>query len=209
MRLKSLLLSSGAFLAPFLYSSSALTVEVKSESSECYSLELEKGTRFSGNYEVLTEDFEWDSVDVKVTGPTPHRTVHYTSTGKEEGSFSLEAADSGDHVLCLTNTDGAEDVVLGFALRSDELSPDAAPGVATEENVKSMIQVANELTQGLDMLADHQEFMRVREDTHRQTVARTSDKLMWWSGTEAVVLSAMSIWQILYIRTFFETKRSI
>ena len=51
--------------------------------------------------------------------------------------------------------------------------------------------------------------MRVREDTHRQTVASTSDKLMWWSGTEAVVLSAMSIWQILYIRTFFETKRSI
>ena len=30
------------------------------------------------------------------------------------------------------------------------------PELATEENVKSMIEVANELTQGLDMLADHQ-----------------------------------------------------
>jgi len=69
--------------------------------------------------------------------------------------------------------------------------------------------VANELTQGLGMLADHQEFMRVREEVHKATVMGTSDKVMWWSVAEAASLFAMSVWQVLYIRTFFETKRSI
>jgi hypothetical protein len=69
--------------------------------------------------------------------------------------------------------------------------------------------VANELTQGLGMLADHQEFMRVREEVHKATVTGTSDKVVWWSVAEAASLLAMSVWQVLYIRTFFETKRSI
>jgi hypothetical protein len=174
--------------------------------SECYVLDLEKGAGFSGNYEVLSE-FDLDSLDVKVMGPLPHRTSLYTSTGLEEGSFSLDASDTGDQELCFTNKDIDTSVTLGFAYRADNdlLSEE----IATEENVKSMIQIANELTQGLDLLADHQEFMRVREDVHRATLSGTNDRVLWWSFGEAVILTAMSIWQILYIRTFFETKRSI
>jgi hypothetical protein len=43
---------------------------------------------------VLSEGFDLDSVDIRVTGPLPHRTIFYTSSGLEEGSFSLEAADT-------------------------------------------------------------------------------------------------------------------
>jgi|TARA_B100000513_G_scaffold166505_1_gene82502 hypothetical protein len=51
--------------------------------------------------------------------------------------------------------------------------------------------------------------MRVREEMHRKTVVSTNGKVMWWSIVEAVILSGMSLWQILYIRKFFETKRMI
>jgi hypothetical protein len=95
-----------------------------------------------------------------VTGPAPHHTEHYQSSGLEEGSFAADAADNGDQLLCLTNTDIDTEVTLGFAFRADSDIVGGVGGdlVATEENVKSMIAVANELTQGLDMLADHQVF---------------------------------------------------
>jgi hypothetical protein len=51
--------------------------------------------------------------------------------------------------------------------------------------------------------------MRVREEMHRKTVVSTNGKVMWWSIVEAVILSGMSLWQILYISKFFETKRMI
>ena len=54
-----------------------------------------------------------------------------------------------------------------------------------------------------------QEFMRVREELHREAVVSTNSKVMNWSIVEAVILSGMSLWQILYIRKFFETKRMI
>jgi len=32
---------------------------------------------------------------------------------------------------------------------------------------------------------------------------------MWWSVVEAVILLGMSLWQIFYIRKYFETRRMI
>ena len=90
-------------------------------------------------------------------------------------SFTVEAQQRGDHSLCFKNDlEGGDAITIGFAFRADgdvetaaalERSGELTQGssssplvreLATEANVKSMIEVANELTQGLDMLADHQ-----------------------------------------------------
>ena len=33
--------------------------------------------------------------------------------------------------------------------------------------------------------------------------------VLWWSVFESVVLVAMSVWQVVYLRTFFEVKRIV
>jgi len=124
----------------------SLTVTVQPGSSECFALHLEKGASFAGNYEVLTEDFDLNAVDVKVAGPptAPHQTTLFASVGLEEGSFAVEAADSGDQSLCLTNTDASSPVNLGFSLRADAdllVADGGKVEAATEENLKSMIEV--------------------------------------------------------------------
>jgi hypothetical protein len=124
----------------------SLTVTVQPGSSECFALHLDKGASFSGNYEVLTEDFDLSAVDVKVSGPptAPHQTTLYASAGLEEGSFAAEAADPGDQSMCLTNTDPSLPVTLGFALRADAdllVADSAKLEAATEENLKSMFEV--------------------------------------------------------------------
>ena len=134
--------------------------------------------------------------------PTPpHPTApNSTPPPAANGSPTLQ----GDQTLCFAN-DGQEARAIGFAFRADA---ELVPGdVATEDNVKCMFEIAKDLTQGLDMLGDHQEFMRIREEVHRGTVTSTNSKVLWWTVVEAVVLAAMSVWQIMYIRKFFEVKR--
>jgi hypothetical protein len=48
-----------------------------------------------------------------------------------------------------------------------------------------------------------------REDVHKITLDSISMKVMCWTVLEAVILVAMSFWQIMYIRSFFETKRRL
>lgn len=190
----------------------ALMTDIGPGKSECFLLQMPKGGSCSGNFEIISENAASD-VLVKATGPKPHKTVYYESRGDEEGNFEFVAETEGDQTLCFTNDHATEIRSIGFAFRPDSqdllTSEDVAGEAATEENVKAMIDVANDLTQGLDMLRDHQEYMRAREEQHRNTVSSINSKVYWWTLAEAVILVGMAVWQILYIRTFFEVKRYV
>ena len=189
----------------------ALIVDVEAGSSSCFSLELVKGSAFSGNYEAIT-DFDMNALDVKVTGPAPKNREYFASSREDghalgEASFALGAVEDGDHTLCITNEHNeGQALTLGFAFRTGVYEDLES---ATEASITSMAEVASEMAQGLDLLADHQEFMRVREEGHRASVVATNAKVLWWSVAEAAVLAAMSLWQVVYLRAFFETKRSM
>ena len=39
--------------------------------------------------------------------------------------------------------------------------------------------------------------------------ASTRSRVLWWTVAETAALVALSLWQVLYIRAFFETKRRL
>lgn len=108
-----------------------------------------------------------------------HPAAHPTPPNRHPTAACLQL--SGDQSICLTNSHSSDTRPIGFAFREEaqELltGADLAGMAATEENVGEMVTVANDLTQGLDMLRDHQEYMRMREEQHRATVAKTNSKV--------------------------------
>ena len=54
-----------------------------------------------------------------------------------------------------------------------------------------------------------QRYMRTRERVHRDTTESTNARVQWWSVFETFVLFAMSLWQIVYLKRFFEVKRVV
>jgi hypothetical protein len=62
---------------------------------------------------------------------------------------------------------------------------------------------------GLDSLRDHQSYMNQRENVHKMTLESINTKVLCWTILEAVILIAMTVWQIYYISSFFETKRRL
>ena len=110
--------------------------------------------------------------------------------------------------ICIANgKKGANDGqprTVGFAIRTTVHHAEAAAG-----SLDALLDVSEELNEGLLTLTDHQAYMRRREENHRRTLDSTRSRVLYWTCGETLVLVGLSLWQILYIRAFFETKRRL
>ena len=58
---------------------------------------------------------------------------------------------------------------------------------------------------------DEEEYIVVRERTHRNTAESTNERVKWWSVAQVVILFAVVAWQVYYlkVRVFFVSSWSI
>lgn len=56
------------------------------------------------------------------------------------------------------------------------------------------------LAAGLVSVKDEQEYIIVREKTHRNTAESTNSRVKWWSVLQAVVLFSVVAWQVYYLK---------
>lgn len=54
-----------------------------------------------------------------------------------------------------------------------------------------------------------QEYMQVRDRIHRDINESTNSRVVLWSFFEAVVLVAMTLGQVYYLKRFFEVRRVV
>jgi len=65
------------------------------------------------------------------------------------------------------------------------------------------------LAHGLTSVKDEQEYIVIRERTHRNTAESTNARVKWWSILQTAVLFSVVAWQVYYLKSFFEVKRVI
>jgi ABC-type xylose transport system permease subunit len=56
------------------------------------------------------------------------------------------------------------------------------------------------LSNGLQEVKDEQEYIVVRERTHRNTAESTNARVKWWSVLQAIVLFLVVAWQVYYLK---------
>lgn len=191
----------------------AYSIDIEPEDKQCFIVTAAVGVSITGSYEVISPQPR--PIFVQLEGPMHESSmIHYQSKrgdkGDEkdfsEGSFSLDVKASGDYALCISNGhDGISDGELktvAFNFRAT----DANQQDYEYSGIQSELLA---LKEGLDFLKDHQSYMNQREDVHKQTLESINTRVLCWTILEAVILLSMSIWQITYIRNFFETKRRV
>lgn len=68
-----------------------------------------------------------------------------------------------------------------------------------EASVKRLSQLTNEVK-------DQQNYIIIRERTHRNTAESTNARVKWWSVFQLLVVAANSLFQVYYLKRFFEVK---
>lgn len=56
------------------------------------------------------------------------------------------------------------------------------------------------LANGLKSVKDEQEYIVVRERTHRDTAESTNERVKWWSIAQVIILILVVGWQVYYLK---------
>mmetsp|Transcript_22248 Transcript_22248/g.36137 ORF Transcript_22248/g.36137 Transcript_22248/m.36137 type:complete len:220 (+) Transcript_22248:89-748(+) len=196
----------------------ALSTIIESGEEECYVTYAPTGetSTISGNYECLDDLIPSDPMGV-ILYDQKMAPVWRSQQGASEGTFSIYG--SGKYELCFQNgRAGSDDYFapqdgidreVGFALRV--VLPNRALGdkeVGPDNRLTSnLLRLSDKLMEGMQTMADHQEYMREREIRHTRLADTTFSRVVQWTVLEAIVLVLISCGQVLYLKKFFEQRR--
>jgi len=77
-----------------------------------------------------------------------------------------------------------------------------APSDPLEREVRSLSDL-------LAQVKDEQGYIVVRERTHRNTAESTNARVKWWSVFQVGVLVGEAVFQVWWLKRFFEVKRVV
>jgi len=190
---------------------------VPGNAEECMSFFTDHGVQTSifGDFDVLEDEESYDPYKLRVRIKEiqrggPSKVVWESDEGAIEGRFRFEGA--GIYSLCVSNDHEEEDddIDFAFSLRLRSLrrteDPDELPG-PDDKLTSSLLEGVRSIEDNLNVLLDHQGYMREREAVHRDITESTFARVVNWTIIQVVLVFTVAGGQIWYLRKFFETKR--
>lgn len=87
--------------------------------------------------------------------------------------------------------------------------PNEHPDSVKPEEHNKLEEQIKELSAALTSVKHEQEYMSVRDRIHRSINESTNSRVVLWSFFEALVLVAMTLGQVFYLKRFFEVRRVV
>jgi len=179
--------------------------EVGAGLESCFYEVVDQGNPIAVMFQVTGGGF----LDIDVTVTSPEGKVIYSGKRENDGRYSFTAPSSGTYSFCFNNgmsTVTQKQIELSVNVRK---SIDIYNDIATEEEISPLLDAIQQLDDTIKGIEEDQSYLKMREQAHRSTNESTNDRVMYWSIFEMLILIIMSIWQVYYLRKFFEDRRKI
>src|SRR5262245_51800778 len=139
----------------------------------------------------------------------PVGAVIKTSTAETYGFETLQADRDGRWNWCFSNhASMVTPKVVSFYVYHSGNEERLKPGKSTAE-VDPVEREVGELTENLQSVRDHQQYMIQRNDQHHATAKSTNQRVQWWSLMQIGIIIAVAVFQINYMRKTFDVKRVV
>lgn len=171
----------------------------------CYFLDAKVQDKLNINFQVGTRDPESSeqlSVDFYVLGPRKDRVFNLNRV--PDANPDIPIAQAGRYEYCFSNeysSDASKDVtfhvdhVWGSELRTEQYN-----------TLEGQLKL---LKRTIEDVSHETEYLRVRERTHRNTAESTNDRVKWWSIAQILFVVANAVFQVAYLKRFFEVKSNV
>ncbi|KAL9597515.1 MAG: hypothetical protein Q9219_005098 [cf. Caloplaca sp. 3 TL-2023] len=200
--LTSLLTASLLLFTPFI---AAHNINLGAHSRECFHEQLHKDDKMTVTFQVGDREFGGAGnleVDFWIQHPHGHNIVHQRAVSSGDHSFDADA--DGKYVYCFSNEHwSASTKEVSFNVHGIVYVPESE---ASHDPLEVEVKQLSEM---LSQVKDEQSYIVVRERTHRNTAESTNGRVKWWSIFQLGVLLGEGIFQVWWLKRFFEVKRVV
>ncbi|MCJ1428999.1 p24 complex component [Sticta canariensis] len=192
-------------------------IQMGPHSRECFHEQLHRDDKMTVSFQVGDREFGGAGnleVDFWIQDPNNGFQVH--ERGVSSGDHSFEAHADGKYIYCFSNEHSPaatkevsfnvhgivyvpESEVSSDPLETEGMNPADHLG---ETAVKTLMELVTQVK-------DEQSYIVMRERTHRNTAESTNGRVKWWSIFQLGVLIGEGIFQVWWLKRFFEVKRVV
>jgi len=186
----------------------AYFISIDANEEHCFFDRVTAGTKLSLMFEVAEGGFL--DIDVKITGPDGKEI--YKGERESSGKYTFAAAMDGTYTYCFSNqmsTMTPKVVMFSMDVATAPSPPAGMPTGTEDADHNKLEEMVRELSTALTSVKHEQEYMEVRERIHRAINDNTNSRVVLWAVFEALVLVAMTLGQIYYLKRFFEVRRVV
>uniref|UniRef100_G3MTH6 GOLD domain-containing protein n=1 Tax=Amblyomma maculatum TaxID=34609 RepID=G3MTH6_AMBMU len=146
-------------------------------------------------------------IDVKITGPGWQDGL-FLENGRSSGKYTFAAYADGVYRYCFSNAMSTmTPKIVMFSMDVGEAPAKTQEGEEVHEN--KLEEMIKELSASMASVKHEQEYMMVRDRIHRSINDSTNSRVVMWAFFEAIVLIAMTLGQVYYLKRFFEVRRVV
>lgn len=184
----------------------AYFISIDAHAEECFFDKITSGTKMSLMFEVAEGGFL--DIDVKIMGPEGKNI--YSGERESNGKYTFAAHMDGVYKYCFSNKMSTmTPKIVMFSMDIGDKPKADVDKDSDDAHHNKLEDMINELSTALTGVKHEQEYMEVRERIHRAINDNTNSRVVLWSFFEALVLVAMTLGQIYYLKRFFEVRRVV
>ncbi|ODV80262.1 endosomal P24B protein precursor [Suhomyces tanzawaensis NRRL Y-17324] len=190
------------FIAALLQVVVAHNVLIPPYSKQCFYETLKKNDELAISFQAGSRNptnSEQYTVDFFIQ--TPNGQVVLRKDNMDHGDERIHATSDGRYHYCFSNEKtGRVDLDVSFNVH----------GViyvdVNDPKTDTLDYAIQKLSEATNNVKDEQGYLVIRERTHRNTAESTNSRVKWWSVLQILVVASNSIFQIYYLKRFFEVK---
>lgn len=180
----------------------AHNVLLPANGKRCFFETLKKGDKLAVSFQFGNRDARSSNQlegDFYITSPRGR--ILKLEQDVSHGDISVDAAEPGKYGYCFGNEKSSistKDVSFNIhgTIYVDINDP-------SNDSLDSAVRRLALLTQEVK---NEQGYLVIRERTHRNTAESTNDRVKWWSVFQLIIVTVNSLFQIYYLKRFFEVK---
>ena len=177
-------------------------VTIDAHGEECFFEKMQAGTKMGLTFEVTEGGFL--DIDVKIYSPDGN--LAYEVDRESNGKITLAADKEGIYRYCFSNKMSTmTPKIVMFSIDAGE-----RPAYAKEEDgesEKKLETMIKELASSLTSVKKEQDYLEIRQRIHHAINEGTNHRVVLWAAFEFIVLIAVTVGQVYYLKKFFEVRR--
>ncbi|OHF01318.1 emp24/gp25L/p24 family/GOLD [Colletotrichum orchidophilum] len=191
--------------AGLVHSALAHNIQLPAHGRECFHESLHRDDKMTVTFQVGDREFgSAGNLDIDFWITNPQGQYETFDKSVSNGDFSFDAKHDGKYTYCFGNEHwGAHSKEVSFNVHGIVyVSETEVPADPLEVEVRHLSEL-------LAQVKDEQSYIVLRERTHRNTAESTNSRVKWWNLFVIGLVVGESVFQVWWLRRFFEVKRVV